>query len=523
MSTTQPEKSSGPLLDWFYVHAGYVNYRSGRAEQWDVPQGIEIAVQPAQKSEPLLVPDRPWERNGIGYTSGTYFRNGKYVMHYGSYLGYQCIAESKDGFTWVKPELGLIEFEGSTRNNIIYQGPAAMGHIFEDPSAPPTERFKLVGMTGGMYDRMLDGAGRPVSVGNEFSARFEQQETQRERYQGRWGQLKGFLIGAVSPDGRRWTDLPEPLLAEFCDGDNIVHYDAERGKYVGYLRFHVAGRRCVGRIESDDFRRFPPETVVVQPDSLDPPDSSFYHHAYTRYPGRTDLHLMFLSLFHQASDQIDVQLAVSHDGLHWDRPDRKTPLIANGPAGSDDAGCIYTAPGLLTLPDGRWAAIYWGTHDLHNVYPTDPVPQTAPSGTMRYAIWQRDRLAGFRARHHGSFTLRQDRFRLGENCPDCIEAPPDDSFPPLRDPNEPPRQLRLNYKTENGGWLRAELIPFVGSMPYPQIPPLPGYSFADCAVMTGDQLDHVVTWAGQCNIARLSDTLAVRIEMYKATLFAFSL
>src|SRR5262245_55124152 len=35
--------SSGPLLDWFYVHAGYVNYKNGFAERWDVPEGIEIA------------------------------------------------------------------------------------------------------------------------------------------------------------------------------------------------------------------------------------------------------------------------------------------------------------------------------------------------------------------------------------------------------------------------------------------------------------------------------------------------
>jgi hypothetical protein len=29
-----------------------------------------------------------------------------------------CYAESKDGVTWTKPELGLVEFNGSTKNNI---------------------------------------------------------------------------------------------------------------------------------------------------------------------------------------------------------------------------------------------------------------------------------------------------------------------------------------------------------------------------------------------------------------------
>ena len=373
--------TSGPLLDWFYVHAGYINYKKGLAERWDVPEGIEIAVQPAQKSDPLVLPDRPWEKQGIGYTSGTYFRNGKYVMHYSSYMGFQCVAESADGFHWSKPELGLIEFAGSRKNNIIYQGPGASGHIFEDPSATPDERFKLVGMTGGLYDRLLDKDGNPILMGDEFSKNFELQETLKEKFHGKWGQLKGFLVGAVSADGLHWKDIRKPLLAEFCDGDNIVRYDPALRKYVGYLRFHVAGRRCVGRSETEDFRNFKPEAVVLQADALDPPDTSIYHHAYTRYPGRDDLHLMFPSMFHQARDGMDIQLAVSHDGLNWVRPDRTNPIIANGPPGSDDGGCIYVGPGLLELPDGRWAATYWGTHGLHNVYDSDPVPQGA---SVRY-------------------------------------------------------------------------------------------------------------------------------------------
>jgi len=93
----------------------------------------------------------------------------------------------------------------------------------------------------------------------------------------------------------------------------------------------------------------------------------------------------------------------------------------------------------------------------------------------------------------------------------------------LRNPDEPPRQLKLNYKTEVGGWVRVELIPCVGSMLNPQIPAMEGYSFVDCDVLTGDEIEKVVTWKGKSNVARLSDTLAVRVEMFKATLFSFAL
>jgi len=60
-------------------------------------------------------------------------------------------------------------------------------------------------------------------------------------------------------------------------------------------------------------------------------------------------------------------------------------------------------------------------------------------------------------------------------------------------------------------------------MPYPQIPALDGFSFSDCDVPTGDHLEKVVTWKGNSNIASLFATLAVRVELHKATLFWFSM
>ena len=518
-------KTTGPLLDWFYVSAGYVTFRSGVAEQWDSPRGIEIDVQQAQKSDPILVPDRPWEEGGIASVKGIVRRNDRYEMYYSTDGGRQCLAVSEDGATWTKPELGIVEFDGSKRNNIVARGRGLTGYVFEDPSGPAEERFKLTTMRGGIYEPELDADGLPVELGPTASQDFELQEELREGYSGKWGQMKGFLAGAVSPDGLRWTAMEKPLLAEFVDGDSITHYDDESGKYVAYLRFHTGGRRTVGRSETTDFRRFNPEKVVLQPDPQDPPDTSFYGHAYTPYPGRDDLHLMFLSVYHHNTDNIDLQLAVSHDGDYWFRPDRRRPIVANGPAGTDDSGQIHAGPGLADLGDGRWGLAYVGNRRLHNNdvdwYP--PEPGERVSRTVRYAVWQRDRLAGIRARDYGQLTLRQERERPPENCPDAIEAPPHGVFPPLSYPDEAPRQLRLNYRTETGGWIKVELIPVVGTMTDPQVPPISGYSFDDCDTLTGDHLDRVVTWGERTNVAGLSDTLAVRVTMYRATLFSWSL
>ena len=74
--------------------------------------------------------DRSWEGNACGYF--TVFRDdGRYRMYYrGSQfitgdtlkLGHRevvCTVESLDGIHWYRPNLGLVEFEGSKANNII--------------------------------------------------------------------------------------------------------------------------------------------------------------------------------------------------------------------------------------------------------------------------------------------------------------------------------------------------------------------------------------------------------------------
>ena len=52
-----------------------------------------------------------------------------------------CYAESKDGITWTKPELGLFEFDGSKANNIVWDG-GRTSHNFTpfrdtNPKCPP--------------------------------------------------------------------------------------------------------------------------------------------------------------------------------------------------------------------------------------------------------------------------------------------------------------------------------------------------------------------------------------------------
>ena len=89
---------------------------------------------PFQHSEPVLRADRPWEDDGIG-AYNTVLREGntwRMWYHASKFLPDNlggmpaegacrlCYAESHDGgWNWEKPNLGLVEFGGSTANNIV--------------------------------------------------------------------------------------------------------------------------------------------------------------------------------------------------------------------------------------------------------------------------------------------------------------------------------------------------------------------------------------------------------------------
>ena len=75
------------------------------------------------------------------------------------------------------------------------------------------------------------------------------------------------------------------------------------------------------------------------------------------------------------------------------------------------------------------------------------------------------------------------------------------------------RELRLNYRTEPNGWIKAELMPPT-LWPAEHLAPLAGHSFAECAPLRGDSLSAPVTWNGRGDLAALrGERIAIRISM----------
>ena len=125
-----------------------------------------------------------------------------------------CYAESKDGVTWTKPELGLVDFNGSMKNNIcLIQGdPHSMTRVndflsvlYEPEEPDPTKRYKCAYIAHMPFDEVKGGRSK---IGPN------------ER---RWG----AFITATSADGLTWK----------CVGDRPANAGGERFEVSSLYRF----------------------------------------------------------------------------------------------------------------------------------------------------------------------------------------------------------------------------------------------------------------------------------------------
>lgn len=225
-----------------------------------------------------------------------------------------CYAVSKDGLQWDKPALGLVEFEGSTKNNLVLRGPHGAG-VFRDSHDPdPSRRYKM----------LLQG--RSTS-------------------------------GSFSPDGLHWTAPVEfPSIAAVGDTHNNALYSARLGRYVGITRLwdRPARQRLVGRTESLDFRAWTTAAEILRAEPAHPENQTY---AMPIFEYR-DLFLGLLMVFHVPSDTVHCELTWSADSTTWHRVEPGTPLIPKGPAGSPDSGCVYAAANPVILD--KEIRLYYG-------------------------------------------------------------------------------------------------------------------------------------------------------------------
>ena len=496
---TSTKAKATPFVDWYGIWAGHGGAgKDGLSWIQDPPLGdLRLAVQEGIWSEPQFTSvERSWEAGGVTpnhivYQDGTlkmwYRATGENATTYVAY------AESDDGFSWRRPEVGLVEYNGSKANNLLHEESYhGLYRVFRDNSAPPEERYKSTIPRGRYY---VDGVVDSNISKEEFKKMrhamqhegFAHDEIKKKL------EIHQIIIGAVSPDGLRWTVLEEPLRdlgSHTLDGEYSTLYDEERGEYVAYHRGHWERRRSIRRSSARKFDEWNDPQFVFMPDAQDPIDVDVYAAGYCRYPGG-DLHLMFLPFYHRNTSTVDIQLATSRDGLLWGRPER-VPIIARGVY-----GCLYTIADIVPLDDETWGLMFVGNPGRHD-FRTDPMDdRPREPADWRWATWKRERLVALESSGEARFTTVQRT---------CSGA-----------------EMRLNYQTETGGWVKVELVHPPVTPPKP-VEPFPGFGSNEADVMVGDELSRVVSWKGQSDLSELKGReVSVRIHMARAKLYSIAI
>ncbi|MDP6777622.1 MAG: hypothetical protein QGI83_12745 [Candidatus Latescibacteria bacterium] len=410
-------------------------------------------------------------------------------------LGY---AESDDGIHWRKPSLGLWEYGGSKDNNISCMDG---GYVFVDPNADKEERYKLL-----VFAHHFIGATVIPDC--------------LDKDQG------GFYI-LTSPDGLRWNWNGNRVFPFQADTLNQVDWDPRIGRYVAYIRTwpngFIRGRRRaygrgVGRLELDDpmrpwpYQDIPDPFYTLTPDDIatitgevptvltfpgyDQPGNwtDVYTPAVFRYPWAEDVYFSFPALNHHNETSkprnrstLEVGMAVSRDGIHWQWPSPE-PYIPLAEPGTGRSASIYGLYGML-LVDGKLYQYHHGCDIEHGMLRGSDPDDWPGSGAVYRTTQRQD---GF-----VSVDFQADG---GQLTTTLIHAPGD--------------RLHLNVNA-GAGEGRAGILDEQGHF-------LPGLNIEACDPFSCDCLDHTVTWQGSPQMPDVQDRpIRIVFRMHRAKLFSF--
>ena len=435
----------------------------------DEARAVERRLHPPVKREVAIHSDRPWEGGGVYYSLVTR-DGGSYRMWYrcdprargesgSDYEALTAYAESDDGVHWEKPDLGLIEFQGSSRNNLIWSEPGINFGAFKDenPDAPDDERYKAVVLTGLQTSMVQDR-----------------------------------LLALKSADGIRWTLMSEePILADPpFDTLSNPFWDAWRNEYVLYTRglagaggSFAGGYRWIRRATSPDFRNWTPLVPITTGDT---PYEHLYTNSCVRYERAPGTYLMFPSRF--VPDRTpdpewglngvsDIVFMSSRDGLNFDRSFMEAFVRPGQDKENWHERGIYMEVGILqTSPEEM--SMYGMEHK-----------QEPDCHIVRYTL-RTDGFVSVNAGYAGGeFTTRPFTFTGGE--------------------------LELNYSTSAVGSVSVEIQDAVGR-------PQPGFAMDDCPELFGDEIEGTVAWRGAPSLSKVAGKpVRLRFALKDADLYAF--
>jgi hypothetical protein len=452
--------------------------------------GAQLALGCPHDEGPVVKFDKPWEGQFSGYCTAI-FDGTIYRLYYRGHPGggkeafrteVTCYAESRDGRTWVKPELGSVEWNGSKANNIIL---------------PPGEKYHWA--THNFTPFLDTRPGIPAA----------------ERFKALGGvQQSGGLHALTSRDGIHWSRLrPEPVFNVSAtpdapkpyglDSQNVAFWSEGDGKYVCYIRKWMfdeknKGLRRIARITSQDFVTWSaPEWMEYRDATGRPaPIEDLYTnqtHPYFRAP---HIDVAISARFMAGRQVLTAEQAKAlgvNPGYFRDTSD--------GVFMTTRGGTVYDR----TFPEGF---IRPGIGLNNWVSRTNyPALNVVPTGPAEMSIFANQDYAQPTA-HLRRYSLRLDGFaslHAGAAGGSMMTKPLTFSG----------HRLVLNFATSAAGEVRVGLCDAAGK-------PIPGFDMAACRPLIGNEIEREISWTEGPDLARyVGQPVRLVFRLKDADVFSF--
>ena len=405
--------------------------------------GLELKLQQPRPEDIAIKYDQPWEDKLAFYT--TVLKDGDvYRMYYRCRLGrprLTCYAESRDGIHWTKPDLGLVEVDGSTANNVIVPVSGQFCAFLDTrPGVPRAERYK--------------------ANARDVEAPYS-------------------LVGYVSEDGVRWRKIREAPIVPFAmennfDSQNAMFWSEVEQQYVLYARHMVGGRRATARSTSGDFLNWSPQTHMSYSDTgTTTPSQHLYTNQTQPYFRAPQIYISLPGRIHFGRRLLTPNelkfLDLRHNRISGGMRDVSDAVLLSSRAGSTRYDFTFKESFVRPGPGQS----NWSTRTN---YPALGVVQTGPAEMSLYL--QRD--YGQSTAHLQRLSLRLDGFA-------SLHAPYHGGEMVTKPITFEGSRLEINYSTSAAGSIRVEIQTADGK-------PIPGFSLAECPEIIGDEISRIVAW-----------------------------
>jgi len=393
----------------------------------------ELNQPEKHKGNPLFIADAPWESGNMQLYGSVVKVPGKpfqmwYSVIHKPWKMNLAYAESEDGIHWQRPLFDIFKFQGKKTNIIFSENPHGPAIIYDEADDREDWRYKMVA-----------GAGATTT---------------------------DYISGYHSADGIHWKPVQTNPILQTKPDCPMGFLRMPNGRYVIYHRFTGFGRR-VFRSESPDFTNWTGEPrMVLEQDSVDPPQTQFYGMGSTIY-GPYEIGTLWI--YHTDPSDTgrkkmhgfqEAELTYARSGYAWHRAAQGKAFIPHGEEGKWDQGNLQCASSPVFLDD-EIRYYYMGTNIFHKKH-WELEPQQAGLGM---ATIKPDRFVALRAANE-----------IAELVSYALQLPSENVF--------------INAKTHQNGWVRMEILDDKGL-------PIEGYELANCTTITGDSINHRVSWNGK--------------------------